>query len=110
MKLTGISTVPSFPKPEIMTLEELQNRIKRTVGMDLPTAAWLSAGNSPLVVSRELEGGTRLSVYQNRLLLIGSALLFRGHVKRIFKKLTFNQSVTREQATGVSEFLKNIGL
>lgn len=48
-----------------MTLKELQNRIERTLGKELPTAAWLRAENSPLVVSRELEDGTRLSVYKN---------------------------------------------
>ena len=65
---------------EIMTLKELQNRIERTAGMDLPTAAWLRAGNSPLVVSRELEGGTKLSVYQNGFALYqteGGSTVFR---------------------------------
>ena len=65
---------------EKMTLKELQNRIERTAGKDLPTAAWLRAGNSPLVVSRELEGGTKLSVYQNGFALYqteGGSTVFR---------------------------------
>lgn len=48
-----------------MTLKELQSKIEKTIGKTLPTAAWLRAGNSPLVVNRELEDDTRLSVYQN---------------------------------------------
>lgn len=48
-----------------MTLKELLKQIERTEGKDLPTAAWLRAGNAPLVVCRELDGGTKISVYQN---------------------------------------------
>lgn len=33
-----------------MTLKELQKQIERTAGKDLPTAAWLRAGNAPLAV------------------------------------------------------------
>lgn len=63
-----------------MTLKELQNKIEKTMGKDLPTAAYLSAGNSRLVVSRELDGGTKLSVYQNGFALyqtIGGSTVFR---------------------------------
>lgn len=63
-----------------MTLKELQNRIEKTVGKKLPTAAYLRAGNSPLVVSRELDCGTRLSVYQNGFALYqteGGSTVFR---------------------------------
>ncbi len=63
-----------------MTLKELQNRIEKTVGKKLPTAAYLRAGNSPLIVSRELEGGTMLSVYQNGFALYqteGGSTVFR---------------------------------
>jgi RNA polymerase sigma factor (sigma-70 family) len=63
-----------------MTLKELQNRIEKTLGKDLPTAAWLRADNSPLVVFRELEGGTKLSVYQNGFALYqteGGSTVFR---------------------------------
>ena len=50
---------------EIMTLKELQKRIERTGGKDLPTAAWLRAGNSPLAVSREIAKSGKLSVFVN---------------------------------------------
>lgn len=50
---------------EIMTLKELQNRIERTIGKDLPTAAWLRAGNSPLAISREITNSGKLSVFVN---------------------------------------------
>lgn len=63
-----------------MTLKELQNRIEKTSGKKLPTAAYLRASNSPLVVSRELDGGTRLSVYQNGFALYqtdGKSTVFR---------------------------------
>ena len=48
-----------------MTLKELQKRIERTGGKDLPTAAWLRAGNSPLAVSREITKSGKLSVFVN---------------------------------------------
>lgn len=63
-----------------MALKELQNHIERTAGKKLPTAAWLRAGNSPLIVSRELEDGTKLSVYQNGFALYqtdGGSTVFR---------------------------------
>lgn len=63
-----------------MTLKELQNKIERTMGKALPTAAYLLAGNSHLVASRELDGGTKLSVYQNGFALyqiIGGSTVFR---------------------------------
>jgi RNA polymerase sigma factor (sigma-70 family) len=63
-----------------MTLKELQNKIEKTMGKDLPTAAYLRAGNSPLVASRELDGGTKLSVYQNGFALYqtnGGSTVFR---------------------------------
>jgi len=50
---------------EIMTLKELQKRIERTGGKDLPTAAWLRAGNSPLAISREIAKSGKLSVFVN---------------------------------------------
>lgn len=63
-----------------MTLKELQNKIEKTMGKDLPTAAYLRAGNSPIVASRELDGGTKLSVYQNGFALYqteGGSTVFR---------------------------------
>ena len=48
-----------------MTLKELQKRIERTGGKDLPTAAWLRAGNSPLAISREIAKSGKLSVFVN---------------------------------------------
>ncbi len=63
-----------------MTLKELQNKIEKTMGKALPTAAYLRAGNSPLAASRELDGGTRLSVYQNGFALYqteGGSTVFR---------------------------------
>ena len=48
-----------------MTLKELQKQIERTGGKDLPTAAWLRAGNSPLAVSREITKSGKLSVFVN---------------------------------------------
>ena len=63
-----------------MTLKELQNKIEKTMGNDLPTAAYLRAGNSRLVASRELDSGTKLSVYQNGFALyqtIGGSTVFR---------------------------------
>ena len=63
-----------------MTLKELKNKIERTMGKALPTAAYLRAGNSRLVASCELDGGTKLSVYQNGFALyqtIGGSTVFR---------------------------------
>ncbi len=63
-----------------MTLKELQNKIEKTMGKDLPTAAHLRAGSSPIVASRELDGGTKLSVYQNGFALYqteGGSTVFR---------------------------------
>ena len=63
-----------------MTLKELQKQIEGTLGKELPTAAWLRAGNVPVVVSRDLEGGTKLSVYQNGFALYqseGKSTVFR---------------------------------
>lgn len=48
-----------------MTLKELQKQIERTAGKDLPTAAWLRAGNAPLAVSREITNSGKLSVFVN---------------------------------------------
>lgn len=48
-----------------MTLNELQKKIERTLGKELPTAAWLRAGNSPMVVSREFASSGKLSVFIN---------------------------------------------
>ena len=63
-----------------MTLKELQKQIEGTLGKELPTAAWLRAGNVPVVVSRDLECGTKLSVYQNGFALYqseGKSTVFR---------------------------------
>ncbi len=63
-----------------MTLKELQNKIDKTMGKDLPTAAHLRAGSSPIVAIRELDGGTKLSVYQNGFALYqteGGSTVFR---------------------------------
>lgn len=48
-----------------MTLKELQNQIETTFGKELPTAAWLRAGNCPLAVSREITVNGKLSVFVN---------------------------------------------
>lgn len=48
-----------------MTLKELRNQIETTLGKDLPTAAWLRAGNCPLAVSREITANGKLSVFVN---------------------------------------------
>ena len=48
-----------------MTLKELQKQIERTEGKDLPTAAWLRAGNAPLAISREITESGKLSVFVN---------------------------------------------
>lgn len=48
-----------------MTLKELQKQIERTAGKDLPTAAWLRAGNAPLAISREITKTGKLSVFVN---------------------------------------------
>lgn len=64
----------------MMTLKELQNKIEKTTGKNLPTAAYLRAGNSPVVASRELDGGAKLSVYQNGFALYqtdGGSTVFR---------------------------------
>lgn len=63
-----------------MTLKELQNKIEKTMGKDLPTAAYLRAGSSPIVASRELDGSAKLSVYQNGFALYqteGGSTVFR---------------------------------
>lgn len=48
-----------------MTLKELQKQIESTMGKELPTAAWLRAGNCPLAVCREITESGKLSVYVN---------------------------------------------
>ena len=48
-----------------MTLKELQKQIESTMGKELPTAAWLRAGNCPLAVCREITASGKLSVYVN---------------------------------------------
>lgn len=48
-----------------MTLKELQKQIESTMGKELPTAAWLRAGNCPLAVCREITSSGKLSVYVN---------------------------------------------
>ena len=48
-----------------MTLKELQKQIERTEGKNLPTAAWLRAGNTPLAISREITESGKLSVFMN---------------------------------------------
>lgn len=48
-----------------MTLKELQKQIETTMGKELPTAAWLRAGNCPLAVCREITASGKLSVYVN---------------------------------------------
>ena len=63
-----------------MTLKELQNKIEKTMGKDLPTAAHLRAGNSPLVISKAFDGDARLSVFQN-----GFALYTCGRSATVFR-------------------------
>ena len=63
-----------------MTLKELQNKIEKTMGKDLPTAAHLRAGNSPLVISKAFDGDARLSVFQN-----GFALYNCGRSATVFR-------------------------
>ncbi len=63
-----------------MTLKELQNKIERTMGKELPTAAFLRAGNSPLVASKDFDGNTQLSVFRN-----GFALYICGRAATVFR-------------------------
>ena len=48
-----------------MTLKELQSIIEKTEGKELPTAAKLRSGGSPVAAFCELGGGTKLTVYQS---------------------------------------------
>lgn len=48
-----------------MTLKELQNKIDKTMGKKLPTAAWLRAGNCDVAASREITERGKLSVFAN---------------------------------------------
>ena len=63
-----------------MTLKELQSKIERTSRKELPTAAKLRSGISPLVVCRDFDGGAQLSVYKNGFALyqsLGRSTVFR---------------------------------
>lgn len=63
-----------------MTLKELQEQIERTIGKELPTAAWLRAGNCEVVVSREIATSGKLSVFVNGFALYetdGGCTVFR---------------------------------
>lgn len=63
-----------------MTLKELQNKIERTMGKELPTAAFLRAGNSPLVASKDFQDNASLSVYEN-----GFALYICDRASTVFR-------------------------
>lgn len=63
-----------------MTLKELQNKIERTNEKELPTAAKLCSGASPLAACHIFEDGAQLSVYQNGFALyqsFGKSTVFR---------------------------------
>ena len=63
-----------------MTLKELQSKIERTLGKELPTAAKLRSGISPLVVCHDFDGGAQLFVYKNGFALyqsLGRSTVFR---------------------------------
>ena len=70
----------SIERSKKMTLKELQSKIERTSEKELPTAAKLRSGISPLVVCRDFDGSAQLSVYKNGFALyqsLGRSTVFR---------------------------------
>jgi transposase-like protein len=81
-----------------MTLKELQKQIERTEGKNLPTAAWLRAGNAPLAISRENTESGKLSVFVNGFALYEAFEKLTKGEQRLIYDLFFRNIGVREYA------------